>query len=263
MKVSVIIPVYNEVRDIANCLKSLLNQKPIPEIIVVDDGSTDNSIQIIKSMPVKLLIQSHLGPAIARNLGAKHASGEILIFVDADMTFAPDFIANLIKPIFSKKAIGTFSKQEYVSNPKNIWSICWNLNRGLPPDKMHTQNYPDTQAVFRAILKSEFDRVHGFESVGYNDDWTLSQKLNILAVNAAGAVFYHRNPDNLFEVWHHAAWVAQRKYKSKFIALLRFSLPSSLVIGLYKSIKFNQPFFFVFKIIYDLSSFWSLLCYSQ
>jgi len=259
MNVSVIIPAYNEYRDLANCIQSLLKQKPTPEIIIVDDGSTDDTLKIAKSFSVKFFTQKHSGPALARNLGAKHATGDILVFVDADMYFQSNFISQLVKPIVTKKFNGTFSKEEYVANPENVWSVCWNINRGLPPNRMLPENYPDTQPVFRAILKSEFYRVRGFAATGYNDDWTLSKKLGYGAENAPSAVFYHRNPDNLSEVWIHASWVAKRKYKSTLIALIRVSLPFSVVNGLYYSYANKMPLFFIFKIIYDFAVFISII----
>ena len=89
------------------------------------------------------------------------------------MTFDKDFIKYLVRPILKNEVIGTFSKEEMVANKNRIWSICWNLNRGLGPESMHPKNYPDTQPVFRAITKKEFDRVGGFDNIGYTDDWTL------------------------------------------------------------------------------------------
>lgn len=254
--VTVIIPIYNEQKDIVNCLNSLGQQSySDTEIIVVDDGSTDGT----RVEKVNLLNQSHQGPAIARNLGASKAKGDILVFVDADMTFDKDFMKNLIKPILEKKAIGTFSKEEYVANPENVWSRCWNINKNLTKNKMLPDNYPDIQPVFRAILKSRFDEVGGFDSTGYNDDWTLSKKLGIQAVNALGAIFYHRNPDTLTEVWQHASWVGKRQYKSRLAALARVSFPISLIVGIVKSITYLTPQFLIFKLIYDLAIFIAII----
>ncbi len=232
------------------------------EIIVVDDGSTDDTRSKIYGLgfkEIKVFGQKHLGPAIARNLGASKAKGEILVFVDADMTFDKDFIESLIEPIIERKTIGTFSKEEYVSNGDNIWSRCWNINKNLPKNKMHLDNYPDTQDVFRAILKSKFDEVGGFDSVGYNDDWTLARKLKTQATNAPGAIFFHQNPGTLTEVWQQASWVGKRKYKSKLVAIVRTSLPISLLLGLIKSVFYLNPSFVVFKIVYDLAIFASVL----
>jgi len=269
MKVSIIIPTYNEERVILNCLESLGEQtfKDF-EIIIVDDGSTDKTISFVKNLQkivydIRLLVQKHKGPGAARNLGVGEANGEILVFVDADMTFAEDFIRKLVEPIMKGKAKGTFSKEELVANWDNVWARCWNINEGWEVKRRHPKNYPNKQRVFRAILKSEFEKVGGFTPGGYTDDWSLSEKLDYLAENAPGARFYHKNPDNLTEVFKHAKWVGKREYKlgilGKPIGLVRSSLPVSLLIGFYKSVVNFEPRFLVFKIIYDFGIFLGIL----
>ena len=272
MKVSVIIPMYNEEKVIENCLVSLSEQTyKDMEVIIVDDESLDNSkFKVeklrLKIQNLKLLQQKHKGPGEARNSGAKNATGEILVFVDADMTFEKDFIKELVTPIINGKTKGTFSKDEYVSNLTNIWSQCWGINEGWEKGKRHTENYPNTQKVFRAILKSEFDRVNGFEGGGhYTDDWSLSDKLGYGATVAPGAKFYHENPQSLGEVFKQAKWVGKREYKlgefGKLLALIRVSLPMSLFVGLVKSLLHIIPQFLIFKIIYDLGVFLGILEY--
>ncbi len=267
MKVSVIIPVYNEEKVIKDCLNSLSDQtyKDL-EIIVVDDGSTDDTNRIVKNLQftiynLQLLTQKHKGPGEARNLGAKEALGDILVFVDSDMTFETNFVEKLTKPIREGKTIGTFSKEEFVLNKDNIWSKCWNINKGLPVDKMHWENYPDKQPVFRAILKKEFDKADGFSPIGYIDDYTLSEKLGVLATVAPGAKFYHKNPQNLLEIFKQSRWIGKSEYKRKKVknenlmrlfALIRFSLLFSLIHGIYGTIKYCLPRYLIFKIIYDL-----------
>lgn len=269
MKVSVIIPAYNEEKVIKDCLKSLGHQryKDI-EVIIVDDGSNDKTIDVVKEYELKLprffrlFRQKHLGAGMARNLGAKNAKGEILVFVDADMVFAEDFIEKLTKPIRKGETIGTFSKEEYVLNKNNIWSKCWNINCGLPTNRMHTVDYPNTQPVFRAILKKNFRAVGGFGAIGYIDDHTLADKLGVQAVIAPGAVFYHKNPDSLGEIYRQARWIGKSEFKKRkirnenlmrMVTMLRYSLPLSLLHGVLKAVKFGLPQFLIFKIIYDLA----------
>lgn len=272
MRVSIIIPTYNEEKVIGKCLTSLSEQsyKDI-EVIVVDDGSTDDTRKVLKTIhyslfTVYLLRQKHLGPGEARNLGAKQASGEILVFADADMTFARDFIEELVAPIINGTSKGTFSKNEYVSNPDNVWSVCWGINEGWERGKRHSSNYPNVQKVFRAILKGEFDRVGGFSSGGYyTDDWSLSEKLGYKATVVDGAKFYHKNPETLGEVFNQSKWAAKRKYKlgwlGTLVALVRASLPGSLVVGVIKALRHGQPSFFIFKIVYDAGAFVGILEY--
>lgn len=270
MKVSVIIPAYNEEKVIGECLESLAKQTSKDlEIILVDDGCSDKTLEKVSLFTshyslVTVLRQKHLGAGSARNLGAKHAKGEILVFVDADMTFDKQFVSHLIKPIIQRKAIGTFSKDEYLSNKDNVWARCWNINRGFPPDKMHAINYPDTQKVFRAILKQEFDRVEGFdEKAGYTDDWSLSEKLSIEAVATAGAIFYHKNPETLRDVFDQSKWMAKRRYKfgltGYLISLIRVSLPISIISGILNAIRYKLVAFLPFKVLSDFGQFLGIL----
>ena len=269
MKVTVIIPTYNEEDVIGECLESLSKQTYHDfEIIVVDDGSTDNTPGVVgnsnpKTLNPKLLREQHKGPGAARNLGAEHANGEILVFVDADMTFDKNFLKNLVKPILSGKTKGTFSKYEYVSNWENVWARCWNINQNWEERRRHPKYYPDKQKVFRAILKSEFDKVGGFTPGGYTDDYSLYEKLGYMADSAKGAIFYHKNPSGLAEVFGHARWVGKRKYKLGFlgycVGLLRASFPVSLLVGIFKSVVHWQPAFVVFKLIYDFGIFLGIL----
>lgn len=83
--ISVIIPAYNADIYIEQCLSSLFCQtyKHL-EIIVVDDGSTDRTSEIVKTFPVKLIRQENQGVSVARNRGISEATGEYIHFVDAD-----------------------------------------------------------------------------------------------------------------------------------------------------------------------------------
>jgi glycosyltransferase involved in cell wall biosynthesis len=270
-KLSVIIPTYNEAGSIIECLESLGDQTYKDfEIIVVDDGSSDGTYEMVKNAAklvktISLLKQDHKGPGAARNLGAKKARGKILVFLDADMTFDKSFLIKLVRPIIEGKAKGTFSKSEYVANWENVWARCWNINEGWVPKLRHKPNYPDSDKVFRAILKSQFKKVGGFTPGGYTDDYSLSEKLGYKAKNAKGAIFYHKNPDNLGEVYHQAKWTAKRKYKlgrlGYFVGMIRATFPISIIIGLYKAVVDANAYFVVFKVVYDFGVFVGIINY--
>lgn len=265
MNISVIIPTYNEENVILECLKSLSKQSIKDfEIIVVDDGSTDNTYEILSKLKntkseLVLIKGQHEGAGAARNLGAKSAKGDALVFIDADMTFDKNFLKMLVKPIILGKTKGTFSKDEMVSNWSNIWAKCWNINEGWENKKRHPKKYPSKQKVFRSILKSEFDRVGGFTPGGYNDDWSLSEKLGYESDLAPKAFFFHKNPGSLKEVFYHAMWVGKRPYKfgifGSVFALVRSSFPISILIGFLRFLITAQFAFILFKIIYDFGTF--------
>ena len=99
---SIIIPTYNRKPILEKCIQALENQVITDqqlvrnyEIIIVDDGSTDNTVSWLneQSFPhVRLFCQRHQGPATARNLGIENAQGEIIIFIDSDLVVTENFI---------------------------------------------------------------------------------------------------------------------------------------------------------------------------
>lgn len=267
--ISIIIPTYNEEYVILDCLNSLSKQSFKDfEIIVVDDGSTDGILQKLqnsKNPKLKILKQEHKGAGAGRNLGAKIAKGEILVFVDADMTFDKNFLKMLVKPILAGRSKGTNSIDEYVSNWDKPLARAYSLNENWDGKKRYPKRISPKQKVFRAILKKEFDKVDGFIPGGYNDDWSLSEKLGYEADVAEKAIFFHKNPDNLKEILNHAKWVGKRSYKlgavGYMVALIRSSFPVSLIIGLVKSFIYNQPAFLIFKVVYDFGVFIGIVNY--
>ena len=108
MKVSVIVPTFNSEATIGSCLDALMDQESGGEyeVIVVDDGSIDDTAGVVSGYDVKLLKQEHAGPAGARNLGAKNASGDILLFTDADCTPERDWIKKMCTPFADEAVIG-------------------------------------------------------------------------------------------------------------------------------------------------------------
>ena len=97
--VSIIIPVFNGEKTIRECLKGVLNSDYKSfEIIVVDDGSMDKTLEIVKNFGrVKLLTQTNSGSATAKNHGARNAKGEFFYFLDSDVVIFKDAISKLVE----------------------------------------------------------------------------------------------------------------------------------------------------------------------
>ena len=109
--VSVIIPVYNGERFLAEAIESVLSQTyPNCEVIVVDDGSTDHSPEIARSyQSVGFVRQEHAGTAAARNRGIKHSAGEYLAFLDADDLWLPDKLRLQMAELNADPSLGIVS----------------------------------------------------------------------------------------------------------------------------------------------------------
>ena len=98
--ISIIIPVYNGERYIQSCIESLLAQRySNKEIIVVDDGSTDNTAEVVKSIEgnINYVLQDNAGSAVARNTGIDAAQGEFIAFNDGDDLWAPNRLHQQVK----------------------------------------------------------------------------------------------------------------------------------------------------------------------
>ena len=210
VKVSVIIPSYNEEKDIGDTLKSLKKQSfQDLEVIVVDDGSTDKTREIAKKEGAVVIEQNHKGPGFARNLGVKNSKGSILVFVDSDMEFEKNYLKNLIAPIRGK-VVGTTHEQEIVKNTSNIWSRCWGKIR------VSKEEAKDVK-IFRAIRKDKFLSMGGFNpKYGYADDQTFWFEKKIKPVVAKNTICYHKNPDTLKGVYKQSRWIGA-SIDNKFI----------------------------------------------
>lgn len=109
MKVSVVIPVYNEEAYIQTCLESLLEQTYKPfEILLVDNNCKDKTIDIAKGFPVTIVKEETQGMIPARNRGFNEAKGDIIARTDADAILPSDWIEKIIKK-FSKEDVDAFT----------------------------------------------------------------------------------------------------------------------------------------------------------
>ena len=112
-KLSIIIPAYNTEKHINACLFSCVNH-PDTEVIVVDDGSTDKTSEIVKGYPeVRYYHQNHVGVSKARNYGLSKAKGEYVWFVDSDDLINPDRINYVLNRCDGVENIVRFNHYRY------------------------------------------------------------------------------------------------------------------------------------------------------
>lgn len=109
MKLSVLMPLYNEEKTVAIVLDKLLKQKEVKEIVVVDDGSTDDSAKIVKKFVkkhkiIKFFQKTNGGKGSAIRLALKKASGDYVLIQDADLEYDPEEIPLLLEPILKGRS---------------------------------------------------------------------------------------------------------------------------------------------------------------
>lgn len=106
-KISVIVPAFNSSSTLAKTLQGLQNQTLKPsEIIVVDDGSTDDTTVIAKKFKVKLIQQTNKGASVARNVGFAASTGQYVLFCDADVNVQPNMLESLTRALLLRPDAG-------------------------------------------------------------------------------------------------------------------------------------------------------------
>ncbi len=179
---SVIVPVYNGAAAIVQCLSALRNQTlsaDLFEVIVVDDGSTDDTYETVRAFPVNLVSIQHGGPAKARNRGAALARGDILVFTDADCVPEPDWLEKMLAPFDDAGIVGV--KGAYITaQPEPAarfaqaeFETRYNMMRG----KDHVDFVDTYSGAFR---RDAFHEVGGFDPSfpkANNEDVDLSYRM--------------------------------------------------------------------------------------
>lgn len=180
-RISIIIPARNEQEHIEFCLRALLNQdynNELYEIIVVDNNSTDNTLEIVRRFGQVRIVNCLKGPVgRVRNSGAESAQGTILAFIDADCVAPTDWLKNINLTVKDGIAVGGGAK---LPTPPHDIEKYWLLEgpdgHSLPKELI---------GASIAITKRDFDEVRGFNELipsGEDSEFSLRIKKNDIAV---------------------------------------------------------------------------------
>lgn len=228
-KASIIIPSYNSAFHLDRCIKAIF-QQTLPqnsyEVIVVDDGSTDNTKETATKFPVHYFYQKNQGPAQARNMGARHAQGDILVFVDADCEPFPNWLEELLRPFENR----TIHAAQGCYRTRQTSFTAWFAQKEFEERYQIMQHYPsiDLIATYSAAFRREtFFALGGFDPAfpqANNEDTELSYrfcKQGHQAVLVPTSLTYHQHPDTLAKYFKTKFWRAHwrimvyRRFPSK------------------------------------------------
>jgi cellulose synthase/poly-beta-1,6-N-acetylglucosamine synthase-like glycosyltransferase len=214
VRISVVIPAYNAAATIENCLIALM-QQTVPrteyEVIVVDDGSTDQTGEVARRHGALVLKQPNSGPAVARNKGIAAARGDIVLFTDADCAPAPDWVEQMVAPLSDQHIVGV--KGVYRTRQGSLAARFIQLEYQDRYDHTATSAYVD----FIDTYAAGYRRQVLVESGGFDTSFPLAstedQELSFRLAEAGHkmvfnprAIVYHRHPES----WCR---YARRKYK--------------------------------------------------
>lgn len=165
INLSVIIPVYNAARELGECLSAIVDlSRSDVEIIVVDDASMDATAAVAVRMGARLLrLEKNSGPSAARNFGAKHAAGEILLFVDADVVVCSGLVDRVIKTFEAYPNVAAvFGSYDAFPRAPTLVS----QYRNLLHHYVHQEGKEEASTFWAgcgAIRRSVFESIGGFD----------------------------------------------------------------------------------------------------
>ena len=239
--VSIIIPVKNEEKRLSLCLdaiRQLEYDKELVEIIVVDNGSNDSTVKIAEKYNCNVYVDSHSSIAGLRNLGAKHASGNILCFVDADVIVSPFWLIAALRH-FENPNIACVTGLINIPSNHTWVEKTWSLNR-----KTKKEVFAIRWASSMNMLtpRKLFNKVGGFsELLVTGEDVNLSSK------------FTNNNYQIIFDNQVSVIHIGEAKTIRQFIKKERWRGYSDLDLLIAKDFKLSnlknatQPLFFIFS----------------
>lgn len=199
ISISAVVPAHNEEKSIADCLNSLINQtRKFNEIIVVDDGSSDRTVEIVKKLPVRLIeLKENKGCSYARNVGLSKVKSQFILFGEADAIYAHNFVELCLKQFSKQNIAGVIGKQEVWNKDENIWTRCKAAER-----EANFVNYkPFSAWLYRTKLVKD---VNGFdESLNFGEDVDLANRIKAKGYDIAyepSAIWKHYEPPNMLQL---------------------------------------------------------------
>ena len=206
-RVSLVIPIYNEADTIEQLLISINKQSLRPfELIFVDAGSTDGTIEIIENQifpfQVKLIKEKRCYPGKGRNIGAENATGDVIVFADAGFVFREDWLECLIKGLVGDVCFGNW--QVYLYKQTAFHKACCLIYMD-PIVKRNGSEAREESVASMAIRKDAWNSMEKFaEEYRCGEDVLFLEKIlhsDLKIDYAMDAESYWFPPSNIWDVW--------------------------------------------------------------
>ncbi len=175
IRVSVIIPAYNAEAYVGQCLDSILSREEINfEVICVDDGSTDNTLAILREYEAKdrrvhVMTQENAGAGAARNNGMRQAKGEYLAFLDADDFFEPEMLRSAWeKAYLDESDIVVFRSDNYIEELHQYTGNSATIKKDLLPVSEPFAGNEIREDIFKVFIGWPWDKIFRTEFVRNN-----------------------------------------------------------------------------------------------
>jgi glycosyltransferase involved in cell wall biosynthesis len=222
MKISVIIPAYNAVATLPVAIQSVLDQVESPhEIILVDDGSTDDTSILLRNYPlIRYIFQSNNGPSSARNRGVSVSTGDYIAFLDSDDYWHPDHLLLLKRTVENNRglkwAASAYIKFLHDNSQATIRIPSGYVYKGIIPDYfVASKKYHFVSTISLLIQKDIFVSAGGFpQKYSRGEDLSLWLRIALiepkLGYTGFPTAFYTYNRNSLTNNKHDLKGLFQR-----------------------------------------------------
>lgn len=181
---SVVMPVFNEKTTVIQIIQKVLAVDIVKELIIVDDASTDGTMQLLKGSKFddRVKIQFHeknMGKGAALRTGFSRISGEVVVIQDADLEYDPNEFKEMIKPIYEGRADVVYGSRLFGGKPQRVYMFWHRVGNGfltLLTNILYNSTLSDMETCYKMLRKSVIDKIH-IRSDGFSVEPELTAKI--------------------------------------------------------------------------------------